>query len=110
MKNTATSVARPIVTADIVLFKNVPDAFQVLLIQRSNPPYQGSWALPGGKLNAGETIEEAALRELAEETGIGGVTLRFVGVFSQPNRDPRGRYLIPIRKLKLHIDDVWESR
>lgn len=64
----------------------------VLLVQRRNPPFQHCWALPGGYVDQGETSEQAACRELAEETGLelaGG--LERVDVYDAPDRDPRGR-------------------
>ena len=66
---------RPAVTADIVVLKKNDENYFVLLIERKHDPFAGSWALPGGFLNMDETLEEAALRELEEETGITGVAL-----------------------------------
>lgn len=66
---------------------------KVLLIERGWDPYKGSWALPGGYVDLGETSKIAAVRELEEETGV-RVTeddLRLIDVFDNPNRDPRGR-------------------
>lgn len=65
----------------------------LLLIKRGKPPYQGQWALPGGKLGEGETLEDAAHRELCEETGVQDVSMQFVGIFDEPERDPRGRFI-----------------
>ena len=62
----------------------------IVLIRRENPPYQGSYALPGGFVEAGETVEEAARREAEEETGLEIRLLKLVGVYSRPDRDPRG--------------------
>jgi 8-oxo-dGTP diphosphatase len=76
-----------------VLFKQRRKSLEILLIQRQKPPYQGSWALPGVQLAAGETIEQAAARELQEETGITDVALHPFHVFSEPLRDPRGHYI-----------------
>jgi 8-oxo-dGTP diphosphatase len=82
---------RPALTADQVIFTRAGEQLRVLLIRRAQEPYVGCWALPGGHLNSNETIEAAALRELAEETGIAlpGVGI-LAGVFSAPGRDPRG--------------------
>lgn len=62
----------------------------VLLIKRKNQPYKGSWALPGGFVECGETVEYAAIRETKEETGINVELGCLVGVYSDPTRDPRG--------------------
>ncbi len=62
----------------------------VLLIRRASDPYEGQWALPGGFVEVGETLEEAAAREAKEETGLAVQIVRLVGVYSDPERDPRG--------------------
>jgi 8-oxo-dGTP diphosphatase len=81
---------RPALTADAVVFRRARSGHQVLLIRRKHAPFEGMWALPGGFLDEGETLEACAVRELAEETGVSGVGLSLVGVFSRPGRDPRG--------------------
>jgi 8-oxo-dGTP diphosphatase len=63
---------------------------RVLLVRRKNPPFRGRYALPGGFVDIGETVEEACRRELLEETGVKAGKLRLVGVYSDPKRDPRG--------------------
>ncbi len=63
---------------------------QVLLIRRASDPYEGQWALPGGFVEMGETLEDAAVREAGEETGLEVEVVRLVGVYSDPTRDPRG--------------------
>ena len=63
---------------------------RVLLIRRGHPPFKGQYALPGGFVNIGETVEAACRRELEEETGVVARDLRLAGVYSDPNRDPRG--------------------
>lgn len=73
----------PFPTVDTVVFRRG----RVLLIRRRNPPE--GWALPGGFVDYGESAEAAAARELREETGLEVVTLRLVGVYSAPGRDPR---------------------
>jgi 8-oxo-dGTP diphosphatase len=81
-------------TADLVLFAWQRAELHVLLIQRGHDSdaYPGRWALPGGYLDPGETPEQAARRELAEETGLTSPTLLHrVGVYDKPGRDPRGR-------------------
>ena len=92
---------RPSVTADIALFKlraEKPDSFRkepskklsLLLIRRAEHPFRDCWALPGGFLKPGETIEQCALREVVEETGVRPASLMSIGMFSKPGRDPRG--------------------
>jgi 8-oxo-dGTP diphosphatase len=77
----------PLLAADCVVF----DASgRLLLIQRGHEPFKGQYALPGGFVEVGETVEAAALRELKEETGVEGRILKLVGVYSDPQRDPRG--------------------
>lgn len=63
---------------------------RVLLIRRGNPPFKGGYALPGGFVEVGETVETAAARELMEETGVKAGKPRLIGVYSDPKRDPRG--------------------
>lgn len=93
---------RPSIAADIVVLstygkkseshrKDSEPMLSILLIKRGEHPYKNSWALPGGFLRADETIEECAYREIAEESGLIPVSLMPVGVFSKPDRDPRGR-------------------
>jgi 8-oxo-dGTP diphosphatase len=63
---------------------------RVLLIKRKNPPFRNRYALPGGFVEAGESVEDACRRELLEETGVRAGRLTLVGVYSEPGRDPRG--------------------
>jgi 8-oxo-dGTP diphosphatase len=77
----------PALTTDCVIFD--PEG-RVLLIRRGHPPFAGSYALPGGFVEIGETVEQACRREAKEETGIEVGPLRLVGVYSDPTRDPRG--------------------
>jgi 8-oxo-dGTP diphosphatase len=64
---------------------------KLLLIKRKNPPFEGKWALPGGFVEIDETLEEAAKRELKEETGISNIDLKQLHTFGAIDRDPRGR-------------------
>jgi 8-oxo-dGTP diphosphatase len=84
---------QPAITVDVVIFRLHEDALKVLLIQRAFPPFKGKWALPGGFVNIDETLEEAALREMEEETGVRDVYLEQLYTFGDPKRDPRGRVI-----------------
>lgn len=77
---------KPSIACDIVVFSNK----SIVLIKRGEHPYMNSWALPGGFLKKGESIEETAYRELKEETGISKLLLTQLHTFSEPHRDPRG--------------------
>lgn len=80
------------ITADLVILTVRDEALNVLLVERANEPYQGRAALPGGFLRDDETLDDAARRELAEETAMGErLHLEQVGAYSAPDRDPRGR-------------------
>ena len=77
----------PLLTVDcIVIYNN-----SVLLIKRKNPPYKNFLALPGGFVDIGETVEDACVRELYEETSLKlkPSQIKLVGVYSKPGRDPR---------------------
>jgi 8-oxo-dGTP diphosphatase len=68
----------------------IPSDGGVVLVRRAGDPFKGEWALPGGFVEVGETVEAAAVREAAEETGLAVELVRLVGVYSEPERDPRG--------------------
>ncbi|MBK7873436.1 MAG: NUDIX hydrolase [Saprospiraceae bacterium] len=83
---------RPALTVDCVIFGlGEGSRLKVLLIQRGHEPFRGCWALPGGFVQMEETLEEAALRELEEETGVANVFIEQLYTFGDPERDPRGR-------------------
>lgn len=84
---------KPSVTVDVVVFTIIDDQLKVLLIKRKNEPFQDKWALPGGFINKDEALEEAAKRELLEETGVKDVYLEQLYTFGGPERDPRGRII-----------------
>ncbi len=85
--------ARPSVTVDCVVFGLDDEDLKVLLIERDREPFAGAWALPGGFVGPEETLEQAALRELAEETGVAKVYLEQLYTFGAPGRDPRDRVI-----------------
>jgi len=109
---------RPSVTVDVIIFTLRDDDLQVLLIKRGRPPFEGMWAIPGGFVDIVESLEEAALRELEEETGIRDVYLEQLYTFGAPDRDPRGRTitvayfaLVPAHTVRPRAgDDAAEAR
>jgi 8-oxo-dGTP diphosphatase len=110
------SYPKPALTADVVVLaprlapvpgETTPGLLQLLLIRRGSEPFRGRWALPGGFCDAGESVEQAAARELTEEAGLRDVRIEQVRTFSQPGRDPRGWVvsvahlaLVPARRLQ----------
>lgn len=84
---------RPAVTVDIILFSFHDNDLKVLLIQRKHEPFKGAWALPGGFVEMDEDLDDAALRELAEETNVADVYLEQLYTFGEPDRDPRTRVI-----------------
>lgn len=82
---------RPAVSVDIILFAEEKNELFVLLIQRDKTPFECMWAFPGGFVDMDETLEQAALRELKEETRIEGIELKQFKAYSAIDRDPRGR-------------------
>ncbi len=86
----STAHRSPALTVDSVVFGLDDEGLAVLLVQRDLPPFEGCWALPGGYVRLGEGLEDAARRELEEETGLRGVFLEQLYTFGDPRRDPRG--------------------
>jgi 8-oxo-dGTP diphosphatase len=98
----------PLVTVDIVVFTIEQNHLKVLLIQRKQAPFEHMWAIPGGFIHVGETLEQAATRRLHEETNLENIYLEQLYSFADPNRDPRARVitvayyaLISAEKLRL---------
>lgn len=97
-----TKYDRPSVAADVVVFSVMKDdecedvrrlqekKLKILLIRRGGFPYKGCWAMPGGFCKKGEDVIDSARRELCEETGIDDAYVKLVGVYGEPDRDPRG--------------------
>lgn len=81
---------RPALTVDVVIYTIKDNELKVLLIQRNTDPYKDMWAIPGGFVLKGETLEKAAIRELQEETGVKDIYLEQLYSFGDPGRDPRG--------------------
>ncbi len=83
--------ARPALTVDIVVFALDAEELQVMLIERDLPPFEGAWALPGGFVRVDESLDEAARRELQEETGLTEIFLEQLYTYGDLQRDPRER-------------------
>ena len=97
----------PLLTVDCVV---IDRQGRVLLIRRKHPPFEGHYALPGGFVDVGERVEDACRRELEEETGAKVGRMHLIGVYSQPDRDPRGHtcsvaYLARARSNKVQAGD-----
>ncbi|MFA5084545.1 MAG: NUDIX domain-containing protein [Candidatus Paceibacterota bacterium] len=109
---------KPSVTVDIVIYTIQDNDLKVLLVKRGVEPFKGKWAIPGGFVKIHEFLEDAAKRELAEETGVKDVYLEQLYSFGDPERDPRGRVitiaymaLINSEKIKLSAaTDVSEAQ
>jgi len=84
---------RPMVTVDAAVFGVFKNKAKLLLINRKKEPFKGKWALPGGFVGIDEELEDAAARELAEETGLANIKLEQMHTFGKVGRDPRGRQI-----------------
>lgn len=125
-----TKYDRPSVAADVVVFSVMKDdecedvrrlqekKLKILLIRRGGFPYKGSWAMPGGFCRKGEDVIDSARRELCEETGIDDAYVKLVGVYGEPDRDPRGwvissTYMALMNGRDCHLkagDDAQDAR
>lgn len=88
---------KPSITVDGIIERGG----EVVLIKRKNPPFKGKYALPGGFVDYGERVEEAVVREIEEETGLVTEVDRLIGVYSDPERDPRGHTISSVFSLKV---------
>ena len=84
---------RPMVAADAAVFGFFAGKAKLLLINRKREPFKGKWALTGGFVNMDEELDDAAARELEEETGLVGVRLEQIYIAGKVGRDPRGRVI-----------------
>jgi 8-oxo-dGTP diphosphatase len=100
----------PTPTVDAIIQKNS----QILLIERKKEPFKGHLVLPGGFVNEGERVEDAAKREVKEETSLDIVLLEILGVYSEPGRDPRGHvmstvFIGEISKVSYKVDAIAQD-
>ena len=89
----ASKFERPSVTVDVILFTVKDDDLKVLLVKRNVEPFKDMWAIPGGFVKIEESLEDAAKRELLEETNVKDVYLEQLYTFGDPKRDPRTRVI-----------------
>ncbi|MCH5239408.1 MAG: NUDIX hydrolase [Muribaculaceae bacterium] len=99
----------PAVTADCIVFNKDNDKIYVLLIKRKNEPFKDCWAFPGGFINMEESAEDAAKRELKEETGLEISNVEQLKAYSNPDRDPRERVITIAFIAESKIKDVKGS-
>lgn len=105
------------VTVDVLIFTVEHDQLKVLLVKRGNEPFKGKWAVPGGFIQKGESLDDAALRVSREKTGVKDLYFEQLYTFGSPKRDPRSRIvtvayfaLIPSQKLqKIKSRSVQET-
>ncbi len=95
----------PALTVDGVLIEEG----KILLIRRGREPFKGKWALPGGFVEYGESVEDAVIREFKEETGLDAEIIKLLGVYSDPNRDPRGHTVSIVYMLKRKGGELKEG-
>ena len=79
---------------------------KILLIKRKNEPFKGKWALPGGFVEYGEKVEDTVIREVYEETGLKTKIRNIVGIYSDPNRDPRGHTITVVYILDIQDGEL----
>ena len=99
----------PAVTADCIVFNKENNEISVLLIKRRNEPFKDCWAFPGGFINIDESAEDAALRELKEETGLEVKSIEQLKAYSNPGRDPRERVITIVFIAESKIKEVEGS-
>ena len=90
----------PLLAVDVAIYVKERDGF--VLVKRLNPPFKDHWAIPGGFVEVGETVEQAAVREAKEETGLNVKLVKLIGVYSKPDRDPRG-HVVSIAYLAIPV-------
>jgi 8-oxo-dGTP diphosphatase len=91
-------IEKVIVASDIII-ENTDGS--IILVKRANEPFINQWALPGGIMEPDETIEQTAVREVKEETGLDVNLTHLIGVYTQPDRDPRGRAISVLYSAKI---------
>lgn len=96
----------PSVTTDSILINSTQSGKKILLIKRKHDPFMGKWALPGGFVEIDEELEEGAIRELEEETGLTNIDLTQFKTYGKPGRDPRGRTISVVYYSFINDDQI----
>lgn len=103
-----------VIATDVVIFTIEEGALKVLLIKMKKHPYEKCWALPGGLVHGNESLEESAMRQLKDKTGLANVYLEQLATFGKPGRDPFGRVvstayfaLLPLGKPELKTTEEY---
>lgn len=104
-----TKYDRPSVTVDVLLFTVEEGELKILLVKRNEKPFEDSWALPGGFVRMDESLDEAASRELLEESGVKDLYLEQLYTFGSPKRDPRTR-VITVTYMALAAKTEWKLK
>ncbi|MEA3378210.1 MAG: NUDIX domain-containing protein [Nanoarchaeota archaeon] len=91
ISNSALKISKMMVTVDIVIFTIQNDDLKILLVKRKYNPFKSMWAIPGGFVKKNEKLDDAARRELLEETNVKNIYVEQLYTFGDPKRDPRGR-------------------
>ncbi|KKT86189.1 MAG: NUDIX hydrolase [Candidatus Collierbacteria bacterium GW2011_GWA2_44_99] len=104
-----TKYDRPSLAVDVLLFTIDSDHLKILLVRRKDEPFKDSWSLPGGFVKMNESLDEAAVRELEEESGVKNVYLEQLYTFGSPKRDPRTR-VISVTYMALVTKSHWSLR
>ena len=101
---------KPSITVDTLIFNELFDENkEFILIKRKNEPFMNQWAIPGGFIEYGETVETAAIREAKEETGIDIKLKKLFNIYSKPDRDPRGHTITIVYLATGNINDMKAS-
>ena len=97
---------RPALTVDCAIFCNYKAVKHILLIERAQDPFANTWAFPGGFVDMDEDLDQAAYRELKEETGFENCELKQFKTYGSVNRDPRGRTVSVVYTGELHLNQL----